>query len=190
MELEPERKISATNGNLESSGLDKQLESEDTSCEDLLKYVKEKLDKFEMENRATTDERRRRFGQVSRKPNLGNPNEQGKLYPTSFDSFTRMTSDPGPSKRRGSHQQRKKSSSIDIMGTPNLVEPPLSPDARYDISGQTSENRFPWLKDQGVQCDLNADKEEPKKRAVGELALPNSECETPRKNRSQSQSAM
>ena len=194
LDLQSDHKSTDTNGNYDQLDLNRHLDRSDTSCEDLLKFVKEKLDKFEMENTTSP----KKYGQVSRKPNLATPNGSGQLYTSSVDPISRMCSDPGPHRKNGTHSLMGKAFSLDSSKsyiTPLSANEELtgghSADAEYDISGQTSDNRFPWQTDQGTQCDLSNEMlTETNTRLESELIQMYQAPKMPRTCRSQSQSAM
>lgn len=149
-----------------------------------------------METSANPEERRRKCGQisngVSRKPRASMPNVTDRSYTPPKDLLSRMTSDPGHPRKSGISQHGKNSTG-QLIGP--FEDPPLSPDAQYDISGQTSENRFPWLKDQGTQCSMNSETASAansavKPRPVSELVTAEDLKQMSRPNRSMSHSAM
>lgn len=152
MELEAaHRPTTDKNGNYDQ---DDHKDPTDASCEDLLKYVKEKLDKFEMENSTTALGRRRRYGLVSRKPNLDSSpgNEQGNPHPP--DDYLRLSSDPGPEQGHSLATNTYPRDTVSNFQRSQSLKAAREPDSEFDISGQTSDNRFPWQTDQAVQCDF------------------------------------
>lgn len=122
----------------------------DISCEELLQYVKERLDEYEQENteKPTTPptQRQRKFGNVTNKNVDKIRGAANKAFRP--DRLYRLHSDLGPQKAARKALPVKSRSFYDTAS---------SVDSEFDISGQTSANRYPWLRDQGVQCDLDWD---------------------------------
>lgn len=198
-----------TNGNYEAGP--SQNDESDTSCEDLLRFVKEKLDKFEMENSAgvgqLAEERRRRYGLVARQPNVNRlVFDKEKYRHTRPTNLSRYLSEPGPSNNDTSPSVDPEPRSHSALESHyHIKQLSNSSDASsgvFDISGQTSENRFPWLKDQATQCQIISD--ETKAATPGQVigpvlnhisatssaSLAQRSYPSPRTSRSQSQSAM
>ena len=204
-----------TNHNFDTSELQIQDDS-DASCEDLLRFVKEKLDRFEMENSAGSgqlaEERRRRYGSVNRQPNVSRLTFDKERYRYSGanqpPALSRFVSEPGPQQNDVASpttdiENRPHSSQSNHRHTRKFSSSSETSSGVFDISGQTNDNKFPWLKDQATQCRiLTADDEKQEEEPTAEQVLSpilnymntsNAQREynsSPRTTRSQSQSAM
>lgn len=210
-EAEP-RHIDGVKSGENNHKYDPQIEDEtDASCEDLLRFVKEKLDKFEMENSngggPLADERRRRYGSVNRQPNVSRLMlDKEKYRPSRPPTMSRFVSEPGPEKNDFSptadNEMRSYSSLDNHHHTRKYSSSSLTSSGVFDISGQTSDNRFPWLKDQSTQCQILTAEDVEQKETTAEKALApllsymntanlqQRAHPSPRTSRSQSQSAM
>jgi len=154
-----ERKTSATSTELYSPDANdnyKSVEADKLQTDKILKYVKDRLDELGLDNVTTETEaappqvckNSRRLGCASPNPQLDvTSGENHEL--TSDVLMHRFTSDPGPPVT-GKKVAFGKSLSVDPELTSNHN------DLLFDICGQTNENRFPWLRDQGTQVDTEA----------------------------------